>query len=49
MDCIIGYTMTEKVMLNVGSGNFERVSQEPKANPTVADLRCYLCSKARLI
>ena len=37
MDRIIGYRMTEKVTLNVGSGNFERVSQEPKANPTVTD------------
>ena len=37
MDCIIGYTMMEKVTLNVGSGNFERVSQEPKVKPTVSD------------
>ena len=35
VDCIIGYTMTEKVTLNVGYGNFERVSQKPNVNPTV--------------
>ena len=29
--------MTEKVTLNVGFGNFERVSQEPKVNPTMTD------------
>ena len=37
MDPIIGYTMTEEVTLNVESGKFERVSQEPKVNPTVID------------
>ena len=37
VDCIIGYTMMERVTLNVGSGNFERVSQEPKVNPTVTN------------
>ena len=29
--------MTEKVTLNVASGNFKRVSQESKVNPDVID------------
>ena len=30
VECIIGYTLTEKVSLNVGLGSFERRSQESK-------------------
>ena len=38
VDCIIGYTLTEKITLNMGFGNFERVSQEPKPSPPRTDL-----------
>ena len=42
MDSIIGYSLTKKVSLNVDSGNFERVLQEPKPSPPMTD--CALLS-----
>ena len=51
VECIIGYTPTEKVALNVGSRIFERISQDPKLNPPATDvtlLQCP-CFKDRLI
>ena len=37
VECIIGYTLSEKVALNVGSGTFERISQDPKPKPPATD------------
>ena len=51
VECIIGYTITEKVSLNVGSGNFKRITQESKVCNQRTDraLRSQLKGQANLI
>ena len=37
LECITGYTLTEKVVVNVGPRTFERILQDPKPNPPATD------------